>query len=49
MTPKKVYVDGVAVGLPRWQKGAITARDKLRRITESQHFPVGEQLVGSVA
>ena len=48
MTPKELYVDGVAVGLSRWLKWAIAMRDKLRKITVGQHFPVEDQLAGSV-
>ena len=44
VTPKEAYDDGVAVGLPRWLKWAIAVRDMLRKITEGQHFPVGDQL-----
>ena len=49
VTPKEVYVDGVATGLSRWQKWAIVARDELQKITEGQHLPIGEQMAGSIA
>ena len=40
VTPADVYVDGQAVGLPKWQGWAKAAREKLRKMTEDAHFPL---------
>jgi transposase InsO family protein len=40
LTPTDVYVHGRAVGLPKWQKWAKAAREKLKQITENTHFPL---------
>jgi putative transposase len=40
VTPADVYVHGQAVQLPRWQGWARAAREKLRKMTDEQHFPL---------
>ena len=37
--PADVYVDGSAVGQPKWQGWAKAAREKLNAIVEDAHFP----------
>ena len=49
VTPKEVYVDGVAVGLPRWQKWAIAVKEKLQQITQGEHSPTSKQMAKSAA
>ena len=39
VTPAEVYVQGKAVGLPKWQGWAKAARKKLNAIIEDAHFP----------
>jgi hypothetical protein len=36
VTPQEVYVDGVGVGIPKWQAWARAARDKLEAMLEEQ-------------
>lgn len=49
LTPADVYVQGRAVGLPKWQGWAKAAREKLQRMTENQHFPHPAEPVAETA
>ena len=48
VTPAKVYVDGLDVGLPRWQHWARAARRKLEQMTDNQHFPLVTENIDAV-
>ena len=39
LVPSEVYVDGLAVEIPRWQGWARAARQKVRQMVGSDHFP----------
>ena len=45
ITPADVYVDGLAVGLPKWQGWAKAAKEKLEQMTQELHFPFPAEAV----